>query len=131
MRRDLVILGIALIVAGMIFTATTSLLLDHVFGDFFSFLGLVGLVVLIVGVVKSRGGRAAGMSQQQQVVIIPPSAPSGFTPVAEPPGAAVRCGTCQSLNEPDARFCTMCGHELGSLGAPKRARATAAGKRRA
>lgn len=123
------ILGLAFIVGGMILTLSLQPLRGlEGWNDLFSLFGFIGLILLIVGAVKSDRPSAGQQQQQQVVVFTPQGAPySANPPAPAAPAPQLRCPTCQGLNEGDARFCQTCGHQIpsratGSGPAPRRSR---------
>lgn len=130
MRRDLIIAGLALILGGTILTVVLGPFGPlNEFASLFELLGFIGLILLIVGVIKSGSGGGAPMQQQQQVVVMAP--PPGYAPPAPaaPSAPRLRCPTCKSLNDADARFCRECGHPIPAAGAPPKPAARPARKR--
>lgn len=114
MNRQILLVGVALFLGSAVFQAviqgSRGFETDPLDG-FFGLAMLVGLILIIVGAVKSEGGARAAQEQQQQVVVYA-GAPGDAAPAA--PRLILRCPTCRTLNEASARFCMECGHEIPS-----------------
>jgi hypothetical protein len=127
-NRQILYTGIGLLVAGGLLNAIVGATTRSYENDPLDGIGglmmFVGLILIIVGAVKGTGG---GQQQQQQVVVYA-GAPGDAAPAT--PRLDLRCATCRTLNERNARFCMECGKPIpqpraASAAAPAKARPAA------
>lgn len=112
MNRQVLVIGAVMFVGAAIFQAfvqgSRGFETDPLDG-FFGLAMFVGLILIIIGALKSEGGRTAQQQQQQQVVVYT-GAPGSDAPAA--PRMILQCATCNTQNEASARYCMECGHEI-------------------
>lgn len=108
MNRHVLYTGIGLLLGGALLNMVLGAATDSYENDPLDGLGgllmLTGLILIIVGAVKGSGTR---QQQQQQQVVVYAGAPHDPSPAA--PRLDLRCPTCATLNERNARFCMECG----------------------
>jgi hypothetical protein len=130
MNRQVLVIGAVLFLGAAVFQAVVQgsrgFDTDPLDG-FFGLAMLVGLILIIVGALKSADGRAAHQQQQQQVVVYT-GGPGQSAPGA--PRMILDCATCNTANEASARYCMECGHELRPTRAPPSRRAGTSSSRR-
>ena len=107
MNKNLLYAGAALFLVGAIvnavFQGTTGFGVDPIGGGIFGFAAFLGLILIVVGAVKSDRPAAAAQQQQQQIVVYTQPPATRAAPFS------LRCPTCKTLNETDARYCMECG----------------------
>ena len=131
MNRQVLVIGAVMFLGAAIFQAVVQgsrgFETDPLDG-FFGLAMFVGLILILVGALKSEGGAAAQQHQQQQVVVYT-GTPGSDAPAA--PRMILHCATCNTENEASARYCMECGHELQPARAPPPRRVgTPAGRRK-